>query len=283
LILNKIFVSTSCLKNPKNISKVLDEYQKGNIENVELGSIHSPFDIKILKKYDFNYLIHNYFPVPKKPFIFNLASPNLEIRLKSLRLAKNAIELCRKIDSPLYTFHAGFTADSKKLGKEFFKENISSRAKALTTFIESITELIDFSKQSGIKIAFEPNVVQKHNLTQKRNELLLLAEYDEIELFYKFFKKNEIGLLLDLGHTAITSHWLDFNKDHFVKKCKDKVLAVHISNNNGIKDQHKELTKNCWQASKLKLFKNRPIILEAMNLTTKQIKKNIEIVKYCLK
>ncbi len=283
LNLNKIFVSTSCLKNPKNISKVLDKYQKEDIENVELGSIHSPFDIKILKKYDFNYLIHNYFPAPKKPFIFNLASPNLENKLKSLRLAKNAIELCRKIDSPLYTFHAGFTADSKKLGKEFFKENISSKAKALTTFIESITKLIDFSKQSGIKIAFEPNVVQKFNLIHKRNEYLLLAEYDEIELFYKFFKKNKIGLLLDLGHTAVTSHWLDFDKNDFIKKCKDKVLAIHISNNDGMKDQHKELTNNCWQVSKLKLFKNTPIILETMNLNTEQIKKNIEIVKSSLK
>lgn len=278
-----IFVSTSCLRNPKNITKILDEYQKGGIQNVELGSIHSPFDIKILKKYDFNYLIHNYFPAPKKSFIFNLSSPNLEIRSNSLRLAKNAINLCRKIDSPLYTFHAGFTADSKKLGKQFFKENIFSRAKALTTFIESITELKDFSKQAGIKIAFEPNIVQKHNLVKNQNELLLLAEYDEIELFYKFFKKNEIGILVDLGHTAVTSHWLNFNKDYFVEKCKGMTAAVHISNNNGMKDQHKELTKDCWQVSKLKLFKRKPIILEAMNLTTKQIKKNIKIIKFYLK
>ena len=207
-----IYVSTSCLKNPTNVSKVLDEYQKGDIENVELGSVHSSFDIRILKKYDFNFLVHNYFPPPKNPFNFNLSSQNSVIRLKSIQLAKNAIDLCRKINSPIYTFHAGFTTDPKKLGKSFAKENISSRSKALTTFIESVEELIDFSKNLGIKIAFEPNVVQEFNLVRNRNELLLLADYDEIELFYKFFKKNEIGLLLDLGHTAVTSHWLNFNK-----------------------------------------------------------------------
>tara|TARA_B110001454_G_C12644817_1_gene402794 strand:+ start:825 stop:977 length:153 start_codon:yes stop_codon:yes gene_type:complete len=49
-----IYVSTSCLKNPTNVSKVLDEYQKGDIENVELGSVYSSFDIRILKKYNFN-------------------------------------------------------------------------------------------------------------------------------------------------------------------------------------------------------------------------------------
>ena len=112
-----IYVSTSCLKNPTNVSKVLDEYQKGDIENVELGSVHSSFDIRILKKYDFNFLIHNYFPPPKNPFNLNLSSQNSVIRLKSIQLAKNAIDLCRKINSPIYTFHAGFTTDPKKLGK----------------------------------------------------------------------------------------------------------------------------------------------------------------------
>jgi len=278
-----IYVSTSCLKNPTNVSKVLDEYQKGDIENVELGSVHSSFDIRILKKYDFNFLVHNYFPPPKNPFNFNLSSQNSVIRLKSIQLAKNAIDLCRKINSPIYTFHAGFTTDPKKLGKPFAKENISSRSEALATFIESVEELIDFSKNLGIKIAFEPNVVQEFNLVRNRNELLLLADYDEIELFYKFFKKNEIGLLLDLGHTAVTSHWLNFNKDDFVTKCKDLTLAVHVSNNNGKKDQHKGLTKRCWQYSKLKLFKKNPIILETMNLSLEQIKDNIQIAKSALK
>jgi len=278
-----IYVSTSCLKNPTNVSKVLDEYQKGDIENVELGSVHSSFDIRILKKYDFNFLIHNYFPPPKNPFNLNLSSQNSVIRLKSIQLAKNAIDLCRKINSPIYTFHAGFTTDPKKLGKPFAKENISSRSEALATFIESVEELIDFSKNLGIKIAFEPNVVQEFNLVRNRNELLLLADYDEIELFYKFFKKNEIGLLLDLGHTAVTSHWLNFNKDDFVTKCKDLTLAVHVSNNNGKKDQHKGLTKRCWQYSKLKLFKKNPIILETMNLSLEQIKDNIQIAKSALK
>ena len=278
-----IYVSTSCLKQPQNIIKVLDEYKKNDIDYVELGSVHYNFDIQILKKYNFNFLIHNYFPPPKNPFNFNLASQNSLIRNKSLRLAKRAIDLCGILDSSLYTFHAGFTIDPKTLGKSFEKNNITSKFTAFSTFIDSIEELTDYSKNSGIKIAIEPNVVQKFNLVNGKNELLLLAEYDEIELFYKFFKKNEIGLLLDLGHTAVTSHWLNFNKDDFVKKCKNNTLAVHVSNNDGKKDQHKGLTKSCWQVSKLKLFKHVPIILETMNLSINQIKENIDIVKSTIK
>ena len=85
--------------------------------------------------------------------------------------------------------------------------------------------------------------------------------------------------MLDLGHTAVTSNWLNFDKDDFVLKCEDKVSAIHVSNNNGKNDQHRSLTKDCWQSSKLKLFKKQPIILETMNLTIDQIKENIHIVK----
>ena len=53
-----IYVSTSCLKNPRNVISVLSEYEKAQIENVELGSVHSSFDIKKLKKFNFNFLIH---------------------------------------------------------------------------------------------------------------------------------------------------------------------------------------------------------------------------------
>ena len=33
--MNRVYVSTSCLKNPKNVLEVLTEYEKAGIENVE--------------------------------------------------------------------------------------------------------------------------------------------------------------------------------------------------------------------------------------------------------
>ena len=54
---NMIYASTNCLLHPKNVEKVLSEYQKVEIENVELGSAHSYFNINELKKFNFNFLI----------------------------------------------------------------------------------------------------------------------------------------------------------------------------------------------------------------------------------
>ncbi len=278
-----IYVSTNCLKNPKNVIKVLKEYEKVGIEYVELGSVHNYFNIKELMRFDFKFLIHNYFPPPKNPFIFNLASQKTMLRKKSIRLAKNAIDLCCEINSPLYTFHAGFTVDPKDLGKKFLRKNTVNRKKALEIFLNSSEEIIEYSKKRGIKIAVEPNVVQKFNLINGKNELLLFADYPEIRLLLQNFKKNDLGLLIDLGHLAVTSFWLKFDKNEFLKKVKNRVYAIHVSNNNGKQDQHKSLTPSCWEISHLKMFKRHPIILETMNLTTKKIEYNIDLAERAIK
>ena len=277
--MSMIYASTNCLFHPKNVEKVLKEYEKEEIENVELGSVHEHFDIKILKKFNFNFVIHNYFPPPKVPFNFNLSSEKKIIREKSVKLAKKAIDLCCQIESPLYTFHAGFTVDPPKLGKPLPQININKRENAIKTYINEVTKIVEYADSVGIKVAMEPNVVQKFNLIDGKNELCLFAEYFEIEKLFKTLKNTSLGLLVDLGHTSVTSHWLKFDKDEFVKKCKKYTYAIHISNNNGLQDQHKSLTKNCWQLSKLKNFKKYPIILETMNLSGEEIKQNIKLVE----
>ncbi len=273
-----IYASTNCLKNPKNVIKVLEIYEKSGIENVELGSVHSHFDTKLLKKFSFNFLIHNYFPPPKIPFTFNLASQQKSIRNKSISLAKKAINLCCILESPLYTFHPGFTVDPPDIGKPFPRKNISDRKKSLLTYVESVIEIASYASERGIQIAMEPSVVQKFNLIDGKNELLLFADYTEIKLFFKYLSRKDVGLLLDLGHAAVSAHWLNYDKDDFVKKCKSKVFAIHVSNNNGMQDQHKSLTSSCWQISKLREFRHIPIILETMNLNTEQIKFNFGLV-----
>ncbi|MEX2192347.1 MAG: TIM barrel protein [Nitrosarchaeum sp.] len=274
-----VYVSTNCLEHPKNVLKVLTEYQKGGIENVELGSVHEYFNIKILKEFNFNFLIHNYFPPPKIPFNFNLSSENDVVRKKSLKLAENAIDLCSNIESPLYTFHAGFTVDPPKLGKPLPRINLNDRGNAIKIFVDGVEKIVDYANSRGIKVAMEPNVVQKFNLIENQNDLCLFAEYQEIEKLFKILKKTSLGLLVDLGHTSVTSHWLKFDKDEFVQKCSKYTYALHVSNNNGLQDQHRSLTKSCWAISKLREFREIPIILETMNLSIEKIKENIQIVK----
>jgi len=107
--LKNVFVSTTFAKNDSKISEVLSICKKANISNIELGSNHcyeKNFK-KIIKKYKLNFIVHNYFPIPKKSFVVNIASANRLIRNLSIRHVKKAILFCKATNSKLYTFHPG--------------------------------------------------------------------------------------------------------------------------------------------------------------------------------
>ena len=111
--LKNIFVSTTFAKDDSKISDVLVLCKKENIFNVELGSNHiyeNNFK-KIIQQHNFRFLVHNYFPIPRKSFVVNIASLSKQIRTISIQHAKKAINFCKAINSKLYTIHPGFLVD----------------------------------------------------------------------------------------------------------------------------------------------------------------------------
>ena len=73
-----IYLSTGLLEK-KSTSSIVNYLENLNITNLELSS--GPYEkslnnflIKKRTKNKFNFLIHNYFPVPRKAFVLNLAS-----------------------------------------------------------------------------------------------------------------------------------------------------------------------------------------------------------------
>ena len=111
--LKNIFVSTTFAKDDSKISDVLATCKKENISNVELGSnhIYEKNFKKIIQQYNFRFLVHNYFPIPRKSFVVNIASLNKQIRTISIQHVKKAINFCKVTNSKLYTMHPGFLAD----------------------------------------------------------------------------------------------------------------------------------------------------------------------------
>ena len=70
-----VYISTGGYKN-ENLNSIFKKLKLNNIYNVELsGGLYKKNILKDLKKQKkINFQIHNYFPVPKKPFVLNLAS-----------------------------------------------------------------------------------------------------------------------------------------------------------------------------------------------------------------
>ena len=101
-----VFISTCCIKN-KYLSKICNLFYDNNINDVELSAGYYQKDVnKIIKKFSkkLNFQIHNYFPVPKKPFVFNLASEDPFIVSKSIKHAIRAIKISSRLNRKIYSF-----------------------------------------------------------------------------------------------------------------------------------------------------------------------------------
>ena len=110
--MNNLYVSTTFIKDGKKIKMALDILKSAGVENVEIGSSHAyESNYNYIKNYKFNFLIHNYFPVPKKDFVINIASLSKKIRERSINQIKRSIEFYKKINAKIYTFHPGFIGD----------------------------------------------------------------------------------------------------------------------------------------------------------------------------
>lgn len=278
--MNEIFISTSCLKQGKNLFYVLDKYLENGIRTVELGSSHNyenNLQDKLLNEYlkKAKFQIHGYFPPLKNPIVINLASQNKEILQKSIFHSKQAIDLTYKLGSSLYSIHAGIRKDPdpKELGKKFNTKNIADYNAAFDTFVSSLKEICKYAKQYNIEIAVENHVVAPFNLTNKENKLFLMSGHDEFIELFKNVKKRNLGILLDLGHLKVTSKTLGFDKNIFIDEIKEYIKVIHLHDNDGATDLHRNIKLGSWpfEIIKEKKIKDIPITLESHNLTIQEI------------
>jgi len=235
-----LYISTTSITNNKDLFNVLERYNKLGIKNIELGSVHNYIsDFKPLFKFqkdnDINFIIHGFFPPLKEKFFINLSSQNEKILKKSIDSCKKSVEICRKLNSSIYTTHSGFSRDiisNKKMkygigiaSKEYDKEII------LNTLNKSITEICDYANNYDIKIAIE-TMNSDRKMTIMDNPII-------IDSFFKNIKLKNLFLLFDTGHMKANSVKLNFDFKEAVKKLKKYIIALHLQDNtNNGEDEH---------------------------------------------
>ena len=279
-----IFVSTTFAEDNSRISDALDICKRENICNIELGSnhIYEKNFKKIIQKYNFRFLVHNYFPIPKKSFVVNIASLNKKIRTISIQHVKKAINFCKVTNSKLYTVHPGFLADPINAGRaksnyDFIWDNNNLNGNynlAFNNMLSSLKKIVHFAKRKKIKIAIETEG------SFKKKNLLLMQKPAEYKELFKYFKPNDLGINLNIGHLNLASKAFKFSKFEFVKKLKKYILAIELSHNNGIEDQHLPLKTDEWYWKIIndpdfsKVYK----ILEFRNTSIKNIKNTLNLL-----
>ena len=283
--MKNIFVSTTFAPDNSRLSDVLLTCKRENIFNVELGSnhIHEKNFRKIIQKYKFNFLVHNYFPIPKKNFVVNIASQNEKIRNLSVKHAKNAINFCKKTKSKLYTIHPGFLSDPvkanyKKKNYDFIWTNPKLKANyelAFNTMIFSLKELVSFARDKKVKLAIETEG------SYRKKNLLLMQKPEEYQKLFNFFSPRDLGINLNIGHLNLASSAFHFSKSKFIFMIRDYIVALELSHNNGREDQHLPLQKGMWYWKVIKDYKFSKVykILEFRNTSIKKIKNIFRLLK----
>ncbi|HIJ99098.1 TPA: sugar phosphate isomerase/epimerase [archaeon] len=284
-----VYISTSCLRGGRDLFKTLEKYVESGIKNIELGSSHlyTPNIEKKVSEFQnsnkVKFVVHNYFPPREDNLILNLASPNENIREKSIDHAKTALDLCETLGSRFYAIHAGFILDPDKGFK--FSGTPLPYERSYEIFISSLREIIPYAEEKGVNFAVENNTSSS---TQAGfvGDYLLMQKPDEFETMFRELNEfNEFGVLLDVGHLNVASKWYKFNKEIFINTLYDHILGLHLHENDGNADTHQNIRKDSWFLEKIvrKKAGKVPMTLESGNLSIKEILESKKILESYLK
>jgi len=264
--MSPIYVSTACLSGQEPLQVRLSRFFASGFQNVELGASVSvtPESLDSLPSFGGNFLVHNYFPPPEDSFVLNLASRDKTIRKRSGDLIRQALTLCAEIGAPFYSLHGGFITDPTGFGSHSFvfplPESANERNLAMTRFITEIQIILEYARSLGVDILVENNVCDLSLVDR-----LLFVEAQDFLTLKRDLSTTHLGILLDTGHLNVSAHTLGFDRMEFVAQIAPYVRALHVHDNNGLADEHRQIQPDSWVLDVLRCpeFAGLPIVLES--------------------
>ncbi len=267
-----IFVSTSnftkkCNNNLNNILK----NTANSYECLEIASGHMTDDTTI-KLIDNNIkngkkvLLHNYPFREKKNIMVNLCESDFNKRKYIINYIKEMILLSKRFNSNYFSIHGGFYPEKlKKIEQKKYKD----------IFNDTLFEIIKFAEVEEVYVGIENHVVE-----EKNKDLLYLYNKDEFNNLFNTIDSHYLKLHLDVGHLNVSSETYGFDKEDFIKEFSDKIMSVHLHDNNNYIDQHKNFNEDAYFLPYLKSIENlENIIIETWNQSNESIDEMIRKVQ----
>ena len=92
---------------------------------------------------------------------------------------------------------------------------------------------------------------------------------------------DDIGFNLNIGHLNLAAKAFQFNRSDFVDLVQDYIVAMELSHNDGVEDQHLPLNPNGWYWDTIHdpRFKSVYKILEFRNTSILEILNNIQMIQ----
>jgi len=161
----------------------------------------------IRDSYDLKYSVH-------APFAdINIASPSSQMLDAMLKRLEESMMNAQTLDAYMWIFHPGIRSGISSFypGMDWLQNQ------------KTVKTLLRLAENYGLKIAIE-NVPEPYPFLMK-----------SVDDFSKFFNEigEDIGIVLDVGHSNINGQ-----TELFLETFTDKIVHMHLSDNNGEADQH---------------------------------------------
>jgi sugar phosphate isomerase/epimerase len=202
---------------------------------------------EIGKSYNLKYSVHS-------PFAdINIASPSKTMLKAMLKRLENSIAYASALNASVWVFHPGM-----KTGISMFYPGMDWLQNLKTTRL-----LLKKAEDHGVKIAIE-NVPEPYPFLMK-----------SVQDFAKFYEEinDDIGFVFDVGHANLNGQI-----ERFLTVFKDKIVHVHLHDNDGKADQHLGIgygTINWENVARLlkKASYNKTLIIESIDHVEESMQK----------
>ena len=244
-----IYISTGGFRG-RTAAAVSAELIGAGVKSIELsGCEYSPAllsDLQALTQ-DVHFQIHNYFPPPADPFVLNLGSLDTLVGERSVAHVEQALEWCVAIGSDRYSFHAGFLLDPKvdELGKRIPSRNLFDRDDCIEVFVSRVSRLADIAEKAGVALMIENNVLSARNAIEFSANPLLMCDPQECQTIMAMMPSS-VGQLIDVAHLKVSANSLNFDPITMFDLCNERIVAYHLSDNNGLEDSNQPFAEDAW-------------------------------------
>jgi len=274
----QVYISTGAFKT-RALFPILESCLHNGIHHLELSS-GTRFEegmLDMVRQYyrrPMHYLVHNYFPPHRDPFVLNLASTNEHTLQRSRDHSRTAIALAAEVGAPFFSVHAGaaMNARPEDLGQPQTHLVHGDVRRAYELFVESVSELARDAAAAGVSLLIENHVVAPFNLIERENRFLFASTAEDILRLMDDVGAPNLGLLLDVGHLKVTAASLGFEPRRLVERVAPYVRAFHLSDNDGKSDQNLPFGREAWFMGLLPDFPEATYIIEAYRLEPSEIR-----------
>lgn len=230
--------------------------------NIELtgGCSYDPHLLQKLldfqKEHPLNLLLHSYFPPPEHNFVLNFADKGVQTR----GFVSRAMEYVQTLGAPYYSIHAGFKKDfiSDRYG---ILHKISDRTFTLDEIRENVM---------WFRTQWPDTPLALENIYPNGGDTSCAFMMSCDEICEALDTIPDIFLLLDLGHLKVSANLMGFDYEEaartIFKLYRERIIEIHLSENNGLIDDHLPIEADSLQLQLLKKHL-KPSDMMNINLT----------------